>query len=150
MLLKRCAPSSQKMLTNIHITNMSDRLHNPYTLYGLDEEEIAELRPNKFYKNSKFTTQRLKITAIWRICKICRGITCKWRQELFIDQSIKTYKEVWIFWMNNMAFVSPHIPESWFRNLLNFCLLNPESWALEYGIQLKESGISRRYLESGN
>lgn len=64
MLLKRCAPSSQKMLTNIHITNMSDRLHNPYTLYGLDEEEIAELRPNKFYKNSKFTTQRLKITAI--------------------------------------------------------------------------------------
>ena len=78
--------------------------------------------PNKFYKNSKFTTQRLKITAIWRICKICWGITCKWRQELFIDQSIKAYKEVWIFWMNNMAFVSPHIPESWFRNLLNFCL----------------------------
>lgn len=44
---------------------MSDRLHNPYTLLTMiDEEEIAELMPNKFYKNSKFTTQRLKITAI--------------------------------------------------------------------------------------
>ena len=36
MLLKRCAPSSQKMLTNIHITKMSDRLHNPYTLLTMD------------------------------------------------------------------------------------------------------------------
>ena len=27
------------------------------------------------------------------------------------------------------------------RNLGNFCLCNPESWALETGIQLQESGI---------
>ena len=44
--------------------------------------------------------------------------------------------------MKNKAFVSPHVPESWFRNLINFCLWNVESWALESGIQLKESGIS--------
>ena len=29
----------------------------------------------------------------------------------------------------------------YFRNLGNFCLWNPESWALESGIQLKESRI---------
>ena len=27
------------------------------------------------------------------------------------------------------------------RNVANFCLWNPESWALESGIQLKKSGI---------
>ena len=31
--------------------------------------------------------------------------------------------------------------KSRFRNPRNFCLWNPESWALESGIQLKESGI---------
>ena len=36
---------------------------------------------------------------------------------------------------------SPHVRESGFRNRGNFCLWNPEPWALESGIQLKESGI---------
>ena len=40
---------------------------------------------------------------------------------------------------------SPHVRKSGFRNPRHFCLLNwlrnVESWALESGIQLKESGI---------
>ena len=45
---------------------------------------------------------------------------------------------------------SPHARESGFRNPRNFCLWNPagpECWALESGIQLKESGI---LLKIGN
>ena len=38
--------------------------------------------------------------------------------------------------------ISPHVWESGFRNQGNFCMWNPESWALESGIQLKESIIS--------
>ena len=37
--------------------------------------------------------------------------------------------------------ISPHVRESGFRNPGVFCLWNPESWALESGIQHKESGI---------
>ena len=36
---------------------------------------------------------------------------------------------------------STHVRESGFRNPRNFCSYNPESWALESIIQLKESGI---------
>ena len=36
---------------------------------------------------------------------------------------------------------SPHERESGFQNWWNFCLWNLEPWALETGIQLKESGI---------
>ena len=94
--------------------------------------------PNKFYKNSKFTTQRLKITAIWRICKICWGITCKWRQELFIDQSIKAYKEVWIFewiiWLSYRPIYRILIPES-----AKFLLV--ESGILGFGIWNTAQGI---------
>ena len=36
---------------------------------------------------------------------------------------------------------SPHVRESEFRKRGNFCLWNPKSWALESGIQLKESEI---------
>ena len=36
---------------------------------------------------------------------------------------------------------SLHVMESVFRNPWNFCLWNPESWAVESGIHLKESGI---------
>ena len=36
---------------------------------------------------------------------------------------------------------SPHVRETVFRNPWNFCLWNLEPWALESGIQLKESGI---------
>ena len=36
---------------------------------------------------------------------------------------------------------SPHVGESGFLNSEKFCLWNAESWALESGIQLKESGI---------
>ena len=39
------------------------------------------------------------------------------------------------------AAFSPHVWNSWLRNPGNLCLWNPESWALESGIQLKESGI---------
>ena len=39
------------------------------------------------------------------------------------------------------AAFSPHVRNSWLPNPGNFCLRNPESWALESGIQLKESGI---------
>jgi len=46
------------------------------------------------------------------------------------------------------AIFPPHVRESGFRNPANFCLWNPESWALESGIQLKDSGIHQR-LESG-
>ena len=35
---------------------------------------------------------------------------------------------------------SPHVIKG-FRNPGNLCLWNPESWALDSGIQLKESGI---------
>jgi len=35
----------------------------------------------------------------------------------------------------------PHMRESGFQNLGKFCLCNLESWALESGIQFKESGI---------
>ena len=56
---------------------------------------------------------------------------------------------------------SPHVRESRFRNLGNFRTWNPESWALEPGKQLKESGIpqaigilnpssTEKDLESGN
>ena len=37
--------------------------------------------------------------------------------------------------------ISPHVRESGFPNPGKFCLWNPESWGLESGIQLKESGI---------
>ena len=37
--------------------------------------------------------------------------------------------------------LSPHVRESGFRNPGIFCLWNPESWALESGIQHSESGI---------
>ena len=37
--------------------------------------------------------------------------------------------------------VSPHVSECAFWNLRKLCLWNPESWALESRIQLKESGI---------
>ena len=39
---------------------------------------------------------------------------------------------------------SAHVRESEFWNRRNFCLWNLESWALESGIQLKESGILLR------
>ena len=39
---------------------------------------------------------------------------------------------------------SAHVRESGFWNRRNFCLWNLESWALESGIQLKESGILLR------
>ena len=39
---------------------------------------------------------------------------------------------------------SPRIRDSPFPNPWNFCLWNPESWALESRIQLKESGIPLR------
>ena len=39
---------------------------------------------------------------------------------------------------------SPHAGESEFWKPRNFCLWNPKSWALESGIQLKESGIPLR------
>ena len=39
---------------------------------------------------------------------------------------------------------SAHVRESGFWNRWNFCLWNLESWALESGIQLKESGILLR------
>ena len=38
---------------------------------------------------------------------------------------------------------SPHVRKSRFRNPENLCLWNPESWALEYGTQLKVSEIPR-------
>ena len=38
---------------------------------------------------------------------------------------------------------SPYERKPWFLNLGNFCLWNLESWALESGIHLKESGIPR-------
>ena len=37
--------------------------------------------------------------------------------------------------------ISPHVRKSGFRNPGMFCLWNPESWALESGIQHWESGI---------
>ena len=41
-------------------------------------------------------------------------------------------------------FVAPHVRESRFRNPGNFSWWNSEPWALESGIQLKESGIPLR------
>ena len=38
-------------------------------------------------------------------------------------------------------FISPHVRESGIRNPTFFRLWNPESWALESGIQSLESGI---------
>ena len=43
-----------------------------------------------------------------------------------------------------LAKASAHVRESWFWNPWNFCLWNMESWALECGIQLNESGILLR------
>ena len=43
---------------------------------------------------------------------------------------------------------SPHIRESAFQNMSNFCLQNQESWASESEIQLKESRIPLKGLES--
>ena len=64
----------------------------------------------------------------------------------------------------SIALASPHVRESGLRNLGKFCLLvwnagkiclwYPETWSLESGIQLKESGIplmivnKNQYLES--
>ena len=39
---------------------------------------------------------------------------------------------------------SLHVMESVFRNPWNFCLWNPESWAMESGIHVKDSGILLR------
>ena len=41
----------------------------------------------------------------------------------------------------------PHIRESAFQNMSNFCLQNQESWASESEIQLKESRIPLKGLE---
>ena len=45
------------------------------------------------------------------------------------------------YFRSNAIPSSPHIRESEFRNPGNFCLWNRRYWALESGIQLKESGI---------
>ena len=42
---------------------------------------------------------------------------------------------------SSVASCKAHARQSGFRNLINVCLWNPESWVLESGIQLKESGI---------
>ena len=48
--------------------------------------------------------------------------------------------KTWLLYI--FFFIPPHVlRESGFRNQRNFCLWNPESWALESGIQLKEIGI---------
>ena len=46
--------------------------------------------------------------------------------------------------------ISPHIRESVFWNPGNFCLWNTESWAVEYGTQLKESAIPLRIIGTRN
>ena len=43
---------------------------------------------------------------------------------------------------NNNASISVNVRESIFRNLGNFCLWNPEYYALDSGIQLKETRIT--------
>ena len=43
-----------------------------------------------------------------------------------------------------LILASPHVREFEFRNLGTFCSWDPESWALESGILLNESGIPRK------
>ena len=40
-----------------------------------------------------------------------------------------------------MSVMSPSVRESEFRNPGNCCSWNPKSWALDSGVQIKESGI---------
>ena len=54
-------------------------------------------------------------------------------------QQNRKYK-TWLLYIYIFS-IPPHVRESGFRNQRNFCLWNPESWALESGIQLKEIGI---------
>ena len=55
------------------------------------------------------------------------------------------YKQFWPFFPLILGSVvtkeSTHVLESWIQNPENFGSLNLESWALESGIQNKESGI---------
>ena len=44
---------------------------------------------------------------------------------------------------------SPHIRESAFQNMSNFCLQNQESWASESEIRLKESRIQVPLAKTG-
>ena len=58
---------------------------------------------------------------------------------LFLDSGEKTVsKRVKTQFTNN---ISTHVRESGFRKPGKFWLWNPESWVLDSGIQLKESGI---------
>ena len=65
-------------------------------------------------------------------------------ETLFQDPrvSFRTHAEL-SFLSNcwNKTVFSPHVREFGFQNPGKFCLWNPESWTLESGIQLKESGI---------
>ena len=71
--------------------------------------------PGNKHKAFKFTTKR-----------IASGCYC-----------ITIYLSSW----SQLSSASPHVRESGFRNLGNVCLWDPESWALESGIQHKESGM---------
>ena len=76
------------------------------------------------------------------------GKFCLWNPEsgksLLVESGIRETFAFRIRNPGNFYLVESGIRESFacgIRNLGNFILWNPESWALEFGSQLKESGI---------
>ena len=57
------------------------------------------------------------------------------------DSNLSSVIHFFFFILNNLLSFSPHVRWCGFLNPGNFSLWNLESWVLESGIQLKESGI---------
>ena len=62
---------------------------------------------------------------------------------LFVDRLQGCLSIILFFLLSSVMCFSPYEREPWFLNPGNFFLWNMESWALESGIHLKESGIPR-------
>ena len=88
----------------------------------------------RFVRRTRFRSSRVRVSLRPRMW-ICYGPS---RIHILSDvckQRTVCFQPVGVF------NPSPHVRESRFRNPGNFCLWNLESWALESGIQLQESGI---------
>ena len=88
----------------------------------------------RFVRRTRFRSSRVRVSLRPRMW-ICYGPS---RIHILSDvckQRTVCFQPVGVF------NPSPHVRESRFRNPENFCLWNLESWALESGIQLQESGI---------
>ena len=99
-----------------------------------------EFSLNHYHHFAHLTTALCKLHSV-PLSKVCDlrfyWITLWDSFQIFMDnRSVPlTATLSFIFLPRYLTMVSPHVRESGFRNPGIFCLRNPESWALESGIQ---------------